>query len=326
MVGQRKLTLLLLALALALPGCGALPGVNAPVGSDASLDAYGLPTEARTIKTPIGNITLGLLPNRRPSAEGLDEGVASYESELGLGLSIQAQTLPAKADLRSYFSEVRSQGALGSCAAFATTSVMEATLKIKGKKPSKLDHLAPLFFYYATRKAMQDSGSMPKATKRDTGSFMDAAARTAVKVGAPSEDLVPYRDGKAGLAYDPTEAEYTAAEDFQMLKTRRVSTVKGMKSALASKHPIIIGVPLYESFMAKAFAESGEMTLPKKGEKVVGGHAMAMVGYDDAKESFIVRNSWGKGWGQSGYFYMPYEYFQPRYIGQYGYFSCYIFD
>lgn len=323
MLGRRKLTFLLIAFSLALPGCGAAPGLQASVGSDVALDANGLPMEARTIRTEIGSITLGLLPNKRPSSEELEEGVTDYESELGLGLSIQGTTLPAKVDLSTYFTPVRNQGALGSCAAFATTSVMEATLKIKGKKR---DTLAPLFFYYATREAMQESGRMPKATKRDTGSFMDVAARTAVKVGAPSEDLVPYRDGKQGLAYDPTAGEYDAAKQFKMLKTKRVSTVKGMKSALASKHPIIIGVPLYQSFMTKTFARTGEMLLPQKGEQIMGGHAMAMVGYDDAKESFIVRNSWGDDWGKGGYFYMPYEYFQPKYIGQHGYFSCYIFD
>ncbi|HEY9854819.1 MAG TPA: C1 family peptidase [Stenomitos sp.] len=326
MLGNRKLSLLLLALSLALPGCGVASGLQANLGSDTTLDANGLPMEARTIKTEIGSITLGLLPNKRPASESQDEAVGDYESELGLGLSVQAQTLPAKADLRSYFASVRNQGQLGSCAAFATTSVMEATLKIKGKKPSKLDHLAPLFFYYATRQAMQDSGRMAKATKRDTGSFMDLAARTAVKIGAPSEDLVPYRDGKTGLAYDPTDAEYAAAKDFHMLSTKRVSTVKGMKSALAAKHPIIIGVPLYQSFMTKALAQSGQMTLPQKGEQIVGGHAMAVVGYDDAKESFLIRNSWGSDWGQGGYFYMPYDYFQPSYIGKDGYFSCYIFE
>lgn len=326
MLGQRKLSLLLLALSLALPGCGAAPGLQAGLASDVTLDANGLPMEARTIRTEIGTITLGLLPNKRPAAEDLDEAVGDYESELGLGLGIQSQSLPKKADLRPYFTSIRNQGQLGSCAAFATTSVMEATLKLKGKLPSRLDHLAPLFFYYATRQAMQDSGRMPKATKRDTGSFMDVAARTAVKVGAPDEDMVPYRDGKAGLAYDPTPDQYAAAKDFHMLKTRRVSTVRGMKSALVSKHPIIIGVPLYQSFMTKELAKSGEMVLPQKGEQIVGGHAMAVVGYDDSHDAFIIRNSWGSSWGKDGYFYMPYDYFQPKYIGSSGYFSCYIFD
>jgi C1A family cysteine protease len=50
------------------------------------------------------------------------------------------------------------------------------------------------------------------------------------------------------------------------------------------------------------------MPLPKKGESVVGGHAVLAVGYSDAKRHVIVRNSWGPTWGDQGYFYMPYQY------------------
>ena len=44
------------------------------------------------------------------------------------------------------------------------------------------------------------------------------------------------------------------------------------------------------------------------GEAVIGGHAVVGVGYDDAKQWFIVRNSWGAGWGMKGYFTLPYAY------------------
>ena len=43
-------------------------------------------------------------------------------------------------------------------------------------------------------------------------------------------------------------------------------------------------------------------------ESILGGHAVVAVGYDDSKECFIVRNSWGTNWGDAGYFYMPYAY------------------
>ena len=47
------------------------------------------------------------------------------------------------------------------------------------------------------------------------------------------------------------------------------------------------------------------------------GHAVALVGYDDnkvmpdgSKGAFLVRNSWGTGWGVqgSGYYFMAYNY------------------
>jgi C1A family cysteine protease len=48
--------------------------------------------------------------------------------------------------------------------------------------------------------------------------------------------------------------------------------------------------------------------MPGPDEEVLGGHAVLAVGYDDSAECFIVRNSWGSGWGKKGYFTMPYSY------------------
>jgi C1A family cysteine protease len=54
--------------------------------------------------------------------------------------------------------------------------------------------------------------------------------------------------------------------------------------------------------------KNGLMPMPKPTEKRLGGHAVMAVGYDDAKQVFLVRNSWSKAWGDQGYFYMPYFY------------------
>jgi C1A family cysteine protease len=48
--------------------------------------------------------------------------------------------------------------------------------------------------------------------------------------------------------------------------------------------------------------------MPSPGEKVAGGHCVVAVGYDNARRVFMIRNSWGKGWGMKGYCTMPYEY------------------
>ena len=45
---------------------------------------------------------------------------------------------------------------------------------------------------------------------------------------------------------------------------------------------------------------------------MVGGHAIAIVGYDNQKRHLIVKNSFGTGWGDKGYFYMPYTYVTPE--------------
>jgi C1A family cysteine protease len=66
---------------------------------------------------------------------------------------------------------------------------------------------------------------------------------------------------------------------------------------------------------------TGKIPYPTSGEKVLGGHAVAGVGYDDkmkikntnpgAEETtgaLLIRNSWGTGWGDGGYGWLPYEY------------------
>ena len=70
----------------------------------------------------------------------------------------------------------------------------------------------------------------------------------------------------------------------------------------------MFGFSVYESFETDAVARSGEVPMPGRNEALLGGHAVAAVGYDQPRRRFIVRNSWGAAWGKSGYFTMPYEY------------------
>jgi C1A family cysteine protease len=81
-----------------------------------------------------------------------------------------------------------------------------------------------------------------------------------------------------------------------------------MKGCLAAGYPIVFGFTVYESFESPQVAKTGIAPLPSASEAVVGGHAVAAVGYDDSQRTFLVRNSWGEGWGMKGYFTMPYAY------------------
>jgi C1A family cysteine protease len=65
---------------------------------------------------------------------------------------------------------------------------------------------------------------------------------------------------------------------------------------------------VYESFESAAVTKTGRLPMPKPKEKMLGGHAVLAVGYDDATDRFLVRNSWGPKWAMAGYFTMPYAY------------------
>jgi C1A family cysteine protease len=81
-----------------------------------------------------------------------------------------------------------------------------------------------------------------------------------------------------------------------------------MKGCLASGYPFVFGFTVYSSFEGAKVAQSGIVPMPGSAEKPIGGHAVLAVGYDDDTREFLVRNSWGPGWGIKGYFKMPYAY------------------
>jgi C1A family cysteine protease len=72
--------------------------------------------------------------------------------------------------------------------------------------------------------------------------------------------------------------------------------------------PAVIGISVYESFERQAVATTGTVPMPSKRERLLGGHAVCLVGYNDSKRRWLCRNSWGAGWGQAGYFTLPYAY------------------
>jgi C1A family cysteine protease len=99
--------------------------------------------------------------------------------------------------------------------------------------------------------------------------------------------------------------------------TDRHETVTGdivldnVKHALQGGFPVIFGFTVYNSIN-----NAPDIPYPRRGDKVSGGHAIMAVGYDDNhrtaagedEPSLIIRNSWGTGWGDGGYGYLPYRY------------------
>jgi hypothetical protein len=66
---------------------------------------------------------------------------------------------------------------------------------------------------------------------------------------------------------------------------------------------------VYESFQTQTVAKTGVVPMPDiKKEKLIGGHAIALNGYDDEKKVFTFQNSWSQSWGDNGYGYIPYSF------------------
>src|SRR5207249_6396066 len=106
----------------------------------------------------------------------------------------------------------------------------------------------------------------------------------------------------------PSPACNKEPADHQVIFFSKQKTAYEMRACLADGYPFVFGFTVYETFESDRVAKTGVVPMPKPREKVLGGHAVLAVGYDDAKRRFLVRNSWGTGWGTKGYFTMPYDY------------------
>ena len=113
--------------------------------------------------------------------------------------------------------------------------------------------------------------------------------KTLAKQGVCSEKKWPYIISK--FRVKPTPACYKDAANHKITSYHRIITLDEMRWCLAESFPFVFGFTVYESFESQAVAKTGVVNMPQHGEKSLGGHAVLAVGYDDAKERFIVRNS-----------------------------------
>jgi C1A family cysteine protease len=205
--------------------------------------------------------------------------------------------LPKKVDLRPKMPAVYDQGQLGSCTANAIGAAFEFDQVKEGLKdfvPSRL------FIYYNER-------AMEGTIGTDSGAMIRDGMKSVAKVGVCPETIWPYDIPR--FTEKPPKKAYDEAGKHQAVVYRRVlANLHQMQGCLAAGYPFVFGFSVYESFMSPQVARTGEVPLPPRGEQLIGGHAVVAVGYDDAIQRFIVRNSWGQGWGIKGYCTMPYGY------------------
>jgi C1A family cysteine protease len=212
----------------------------------------------------------------------------------------------AKIDLRKYCSSIVNQGKLGSCTANAASGIVEYFQK---KTFGTYSNVSRLFIYKATRNLMRMNG--------DTGTYIRTTMGALALFGVPPEKYWEYKT--EDFDKEPPSFCYSFAQNYQALKYFRLDehgktekeNLETIRETLATGIPIMFGFTVYSSIKE---AERGRILFPEHNDRVLGGHAVMAVGYDDDMEigkctgAFIIRNSWGEEWGDMGYGYLPYEY------------------
>jgi C1A family cysteine protease len=200
-----------------------------------------------------------------------------------------------KVDLRAFCSPIENQGSLGSCTGQAIAGAIELLNK-RNRKPTDVSRL---FIYYYERLLLG-------TVNYDSGAYIRDGIKATNHYGASLESYWPYDIKK--FKHEPITEAKTDALKRKVTRYERVANFNGCIDALTNGYPVIMGFHVYSSFMSANVAKTGNMPYPNtKRERLLGGHAVLLVGYDKIKKVFIARNSWGTNWGDKGYFYMPFN-------------------
>lgn len=221
-----------------------------------------------------------------------------------------AKTLPASVDLRKYCSPIEDQGSIGSCTAHAGVGMVEY---FERRAFGKHIDASRLFLYKVTRQLIGFTG--------DDGAYLRDTMKALVLFGVPPEKYWPY-DVKR-FNDDPSSFCFSYAQSYQAIDYYRLdppgtstsALLANVKKSLAANLPSMFGFSVYSSIPGAGDGK-GEIPYPGKGDTLEGGHAVLAVGYDDQKKigatkgALLIRNSWGKDWGDHGYGWLPYAYIE----------------
>lgn len=194
----------------------------------------------------------------------------------------------------NWVSPILDQANCGSCVAFASIGTLETQYKIASG-------FAPFNIKLSTQNAFSCGGGAC-----DYGWFPEAAARYLQNHGVPDEACMPYTSGATG---QDVACEASCADTNQRsvrigsytTPSRSAQSVDAVKRAL-QHGPLVTTLSVYADFMNYQSGVYKHVT-----GDFLGGHAVSIIGYDDTQRAFIIRNSWGTGWGENGFAYISYD-------------------
>jgi C1A family cysteine protease len=233
----------------------------------------------------------------------------------GVPAPTTAASVPASIDLRAGCSPVVNQGQWQTCTACATVSLVEY---MERKAFGQSSQTSILFTYKLSRNLKQTTG--------DTGSNLRAAMGSVALFGVVDEKYWPYTQSDPDQ--EPTPFCYALASNFRSTKYYRLDPVGSQPSAvlnqirstLSAGLPLVFMFSVYKDAIAQSEQNGGCIPYPASNDTSTGGHGVLAVGYDDAKRisnktpgydtvgALLIQNSWGTGWGEAGFGWLPYRY------------------
>jgi len=236
-----------------------------------------------------------LSPQQKKIRLGLredEELLANYLSSSQPAPIPMVTAAPATLDWRnvggvSYVSPVKNQGSCGSCWAFAVTAAAESQIMMATSGlPINL--------------AEQILVSCPSGGGTCSGGSPSTASTYIRDVGLPLESCFPYT---ATNNLCTNACPNWQDQTYRIIGWHSARTaVDDIKNALYAYGPVIATMYVYNDFY---YYRSGVYSYTSG--SYVGAHAVLAVGYDDTLQAFIVKNSWGSGWGEAGYFMIAYS-------------------
>lgn len=184
---------------------------------------------------------------------------------------------------RNGVTEVRNQGGCGSCWAFGSAAVMEAAIKIKTGREVNLAEQQLV-------NCQPDYGSCG-------GGYFALGFYT--KKGAQYESDVPYR-ARNGMCNASAPQHERVSHWAYVGKSGRSPTTQELKAAIFQYGPIAVTVTASNAMMSYRGGIFNACS------RAATNHIVTLVGWDDSSQVWIMKNSWGKNWGENGYMRIRY--------------------